>query len=139
MGKALARTMMRFLVWLYRTCGGRIGGTMFGAPVLLLTTTGRKSGRPWTNPLMFQPDGDRFVIVASNGGSDRHPGWWLNLRNNPQATIQIGRETLPVTATRTRGAERDRLFGLMVSAYQGYAGYERKTTRKIPVVLLERR
>jgi len=139
MGKAVARNMMRFLVWLYRVSGGRIGGKMFGAPVLLLTTTGRKSGRPWTNPLLFQPDGDSFVIVASNGGSDRHPAWWLNLRSDPQATIQIGRETLPVTATRVSDAERDRLFGLMVKAYQGYANYERKTTRKIPVILLERR
>jgi deazaflavin-dependent oxidoreductase (nitroreductase family) len=138
-GKAFARNFIKLMVWLYRRSGGRIGGRMFGSPVLLLTSTGRRSGRPWTNPLLFQPDGDRFVIIASNGGAPRHPAWWLNLRSNPEATIQIGGETLPVTATRVSGAERDRLWALMVNAYQGYANYERKTTRKIPVVLLERR
>jgi len=135
----MAKTLMRVLVWLYRVSGGRIGGTMFGAPVLLLTTTGRRTGRPWTNPLMYQPDGDGYVIVASNGGSDRHPGWWLNLRKTPEATIQLGREVIPVTATRASGAERDRLFDMMVKAYKGYATYETKTTRKIPVIRLARR
>ena len=139
MGKAVARTMMRFLVWLYRTSGGRVAGKMFGAPLLILTTTGRRSGRPWSNPLMYQRDGDGYVIVASNAGADRHPGWWLNLRRNPEANIQIGREVIPVTATRVSGAERDRLFALMVNAYKGYANYETKTTRKIPVVRLARR
>jgi len=139
MGKALARGFMRFMVWLYRRSGGRIGGKMFGAPVLLLTSTGRRSGRPWTNPLLYQPDGDRFVIIASNGGSDKHPAWWLNLRSNPEASIEIGAESIPVTAARMSGAERDRLWGLMVKAYGGYANYERKTTRKIPVILLTRR
>ena len=139
MGKAVARTLMRFLVWLYRSSGGRVAGSMFGAPLLLLTTTGRRTGRPWTNPLMYQPDGDGYVIVASNGGSDRHPGWWLNLRRHPEATIQIRREVVPVTATRVSGAERDRLFALMVKAYKGYASYETKTTRKIPVIRLARR
>src|SRR2546425_13064264 len=131
MGKSLARGLMRFMVWLYRRSGGRIGGKLFGAPVLLLTSTGRRSGRPWTNPLLYQPDGDRFVIIASNNGSDKHPAWWLNLRSNPEAAIQIGTESIPVTAARMSGAERDRLWGLMVKAYGGYANYETKTTRKI--------
>jgi deazaflavin-dependent oxidoreductase (nitroreductase family) len=135
----VAKTLMRFLVWLYRVSGGRVAGTMFGAPLLLLTTTGRRTGNPWTNPLMYQPDGDGYIIVASNGGSDKHPGWWLNLRKNPEATIQIRKEVIPVTATRVTGAERERLFGVMVRAYKGYANYETKTTRKIPVVRLARR
>jgi F420H(2)-dependent quinone reductase len=109
---------------------------MFGAPILLITTTGRKSGRPWTNPVMYQRDGDGYVVVASNGGASRHPGWWLNLRRHAAATIQVGREVIPVTATRTSGAERERLFGLMVKAYKGFAAYETKTERKIPVVRL---
>jgi F420H(2)-dependent quinone reductase len=136
MGKATARTFMRLMVWLYRSTGGRIGGKMFGAPILLITTTGRKSGRPWTNPVMYQRDGDGYVVIASNGGAPRHPGWWLNLRSHPDATIQVGREVVPVTATRTSGAERERLFGLMTKAYKGFADYETKTTRKIPVVRL---
>jgi deazaflavin-dependent oxidoreductase (nitroreductase family) len=139
MGKAFARGFMRLVVWLYRRSGGRIGGTMRGAPVLLLTSTGRRSGRPWTNPLIYQPDGDRFVIIASNGGAPRHPAWWLNLRSTPEATIEVGKESIPVKATRVSGAERDRLWALMLKAYSGYANYQRKTTRKIPVILLERR
>jgi F420H(2)-dependent quinone reductase len=71
---------------------------MFGVPLLLLTTTGRRSGRSWTVPLMYEAVDDRWVIIASNGGSPRHPAWWLNLRGQPNASIQIGRETFPVTA-----------------------------------------
>ena len=136
MSKAFARTAMRMMVWLYRRSGGRIGGSMRGAPLLLITTTGRKSGRPWTNPVMYQRDGDGYVVIASNSGKPQHPGWWLNLRAHPEATIQIGREVIPVAATRTFGAERDRLLTLMIKAYKGYADYETKTTRKIPVVRL---
>jgi deazaflavin-dependent oxidoreductase (nitroreductase family) len=80
------------------TRGGRIGGKMFGAPVLLLTTTGRRSGRSWTVPLLYQPDDDRWVIIASNGGNAKHPAWWLNLQAQPDASVQIGRQTYPVTA-----------------------------------------
>jgi F420H(2)-dependent quinone reductase len=138
-GKAMQRGFMRTAAWLYRRSGGKIGGTMRGAPVLILTTTGRKSGRPWTNPVIYQPDGDRFVIIASNAGAPKHPGWWLNLRGHPEATIQVGPESIPVTARAVAGEERDRLWSLMTKAYPGYDGYQKKTTRKIPVVLLERR
>lgn len=139
MSKAFTRGFLRLLVWLYRRSGGRIGGTMLGAPVLLLTTTGRRSGRPWTTPLIYQPDGDRFVIVASNGGADRNPGWWRNLRSQPDVTVQIGREVHPVKATTVTGTERDRLWELMVQVFKQYDTYQSRTTRQIPVVLLERR
>jgi F420H(2)-dependent quinone reductase len=138
-GKALARGFMRTAVWLYRRSRGKIGGTMKGAPVLLLTTTGRKSGRPWTVPVLYQADGDRWVIIASNGGNPRHPAWWLNLRSQPAASVQIGRETHPVTAVETAGEERERLWRRMADMYKGYDEYARKTTRAIPVVLLRRR
>jgi deazaflavin-dependent oxidoreductase (nitroreductase family) len=138
-GKALARGFMRTAVWLYRRSGGKIGGTMNGAPVLLLTTTGRKSGRPWTVPVLYQAVGDRWVIIASNGGNPRHPAWWLNLRSQPAASVQIGRETYPVTAVETAGEERERLWRRMADMYKGYEEYARKTTRAIPVVLLRRR
>ena len=138
-GKAVARGFLRTAVWLYRRSGGKIGGKMFGAPVLLLTTTGRKSGRSWTVPLMYQTDGDRWVIIASNGGSPRHPAWWLNLRSLPDASVQIGRETYPVTAVETAGEDRQRLFRRMADMYKGYDAYTRKTTRTLPVVLLLRR
>jgi deazaflavin-dependent oxidoreductase (nitroreductase family) len=138
-GKALTRGFLRTAVWLYRRSGGRIGGKMFGAPLLLLTTTGRKSGRSWTVPLMYQVDRDRWVIIASNGGSAKHPAWWLNLRSQPDASAQIGRETYPVTAAETTGEERERLWRRMADMYKGYDGYAQKTTREIPVVVLQRR
>lgn len=138
-GKALTRGFLRTAVWVYRRSGGRIGGKMFGAPLLLLTTTGRKSGRSWTVPLMYQIDGDRWVIIASNGGSAKHPAWWLNLRSQPDASAQIGRETYPVTAVETTGEERERLWRRMADMYKGYDGYAQKTTREIPVVVLQRR
>lgn len=113
---------------------------MSGAPVLLLTTTGRKSGRPWTVPLMYQKiDDGRWVIIASNGGSARHPAWWFNLRSQPDASVQIGRQTYPVTAVETAGEERERLWRRMADMYKGYDAYTKKTTREIPVVVLHRR
>jgi F420H(2)-dependent quinone reductase len=133
------RGFLRTAVWLYRRSGGKLGGKMFGAPVLLLTTTGRKSGRSWTVPLMYQTEGDRWVIIASNGGSARHPAWWLNLRSQPDASVQIGRQTYLVTAVETAGEDRERLWQQMADMYKGYDGYARKTTRQIPVVVLQRR
>jgi deazaflavin-dependent oxidoreductase (nitroreductase family) len=133
------RGFLRTAVWLYRRSGGKLGGKMFGAPVLLLTTTGRKSGRSWTVPLLYQTDGDRWVIIASNGGSARHPAWWLNLRSQPDASVQIGRQTYLVTAVETAGEDRERLWQQMADMYKGYDGYARKTTRRIPVAVLQRR
>jgi deazaflavin-dependent oxidoreductase (nitroreductase family) len=112
---------------------------MFGVPVLLLTTTGRKSGRSWTVPVMYQTDGDRWVIIASNGGNAKHPAWWLNLRSRPEASVQIGRETFLVSATETAGEQREYLWRRMADMYKGYDAYARKTTRRIPVVLLQKR
>jgi F420H(2)-dependent quinone reductase len=138
-GKALSRGFMCTAVWVYRRSGGKVGGTMFGAPLLLLTTVGRKSGRSWTVPVMYQADGDRWVVIASNGGKATQPAWWLNLRSQPEASVQIGRETYPVTAVEAAGEERERLWRRMADMYKGYDGYARKTTRRIPVVLLHRR
>ena len=135
----MARTFMRAMVWVYRRSGGRIGGSMRGAPVLLVTTTGRVSGQPWTTPVLYQPDGDGWVVIASNAGSPKHPGWWRNLRKHPEATVEIGRDSYPVTARETEGDERERLWQKMVGAYSGYEGYRKKTSRRIPVVKLDRR
>jgi F420H(2)-dependent quinone reductase len=136
LGKAMARGFLRTAVWAYRRSGGRVGGRMFGVPVLLLTTRGRKSGRSWTVPLMFQPDGDGWVIIASNGGSPRHPAWWLNLRAASTASAQIGRDVHPVAATEVTGDERDRLWRVMTAVYPTYDQYATKTSRTIPVVSL---
>ncbi len=123
---------------LYRASGGRVGSRIAGLDVLLLTTTGSKSGQPRTTPLGFLRDGDAYVIVASNGGSDRHPAWYFNLRNDPRARLEIGGETFEVTAETMQGAERARVWSRVVQAGPGYAGYERRTSREIPLVRLTR-
>jgi F420H(2)-dependent quinone reductase len=88
---------------------------------------------------MYQPEDDGWVLIASNGGSPRHPAWWLNLRSRPDAVVQIGRETYPVTAAEVDGADRERLWRRMADIYKGYDGYAQKTTRTIPVVRVRRR
>ena len=123
----------------YRLSGGRMGGHMGKAPVLLLTTTGRKTGKPRTTPLLYLKDGDNLILVASYGGAPMHPIWWLNLQANPQAEVEIGSKKLPVTARQADAQERQRLWPLLVDMYPGYADYQKKTTREIPVVILSPR
>ncbi|MDP9261646.1 MAG: nitroreductase family deazaflavin-dependent oxidoreductase [Actinomycetota bacterium] len=124
---------------LYRLTGGNVGGKMRNAPVLLLTTTGRKSGQPRTNPLLYTDAGDNaYMVIASKGGSDQHPFWYLNLQANPLAEVTIGRQTLPVRARTAEGEERERLWRALADLNPGYDGYAKKTTRHIPVVVLER-
>ncbi len=108
----------------YRLTGGLIGGNVLGAPVLLLITTGRKSARQRTTPLLYLRDDQDMVIVASNGGNDRHPAWWLNLEANPQAEVQVGSVTKKVRAERAKQKERSRLWPLLVDVYSGYEGYQ---------------
>jgi deazaflavin-dependent oxidoreductase (nitroreductase family) len=124
---------------LYRLTGGRLGGKAFGAPVLLLSTRGRKSGKLRTNPLLYLQDGDRAVIVASKGGAPRHPAWFLNLAANPDVTVQRGRERLAMLAHEADDDERARYWPQMVAMYPGYATYQEKTSRRIPLVVLEPR
>jgi deazaflavin-dependent oxidoreductase (nitroreductase family) len=123
----------------FRANGGIVGGPFAGAPMLLLTTTGAKSGERRTTPLVYLPDGDRFVIIASKGGAPTHPGWYHNLLAHPQTTIEVGTETIPVTATVVTGAERDRLYAEQARLRPAFAEYQAKTTRRIPVIALERR
>ncbi len=133
----ITRWFMKLAVALYRGSGGRIGGTRKSAPVLLLTTTGRKSGAPRTKPVIYQRDDQRFVVIASGAGSDRHPSWWLNLRSTPEATIELGKYKIAVTAREADDAEQDRLWALMVAAYPGYNDYTARTSRKMAVIVLE--
>ena len=124
---------------LLRRTGGKIAGKMFKQPMMLLTTTGRRSGQPRSTPLMCIRDGDRYLAVASFGGDDRDPQWFKNLRANPDATIQLGTDTIPVRATVATGEEKNALWPKVLAAYKGYDNYQRKTERDIPVVILERR
>ena len=123
--------------WLYRSTGGVIGGRFRGGPVLLLTTVGRRTGLARTRPLIYFPDGNAFVIVGSNGGRDVHPAWYFNLRSNPIATIEVGRKRLRVKARQAGGAERDRLWQLVIRTLPFYADYQAKTRREIPLMILE--
>lgn len=124
-------------VSLFRATDGRIGGRMVGSPVLLLVTTGRKTGLKRTTPLLYLDDGGRYAIVASNGGAPKHPVWWLNLRADPEATVEIGGRKARVRATRAQGEERARLWKGLVRMYGPYETYQKRTDREIPVILLE--
>ncbi len=130
------------LVWrthrrVYRATGGRLGRSFAGMPVGLLTVTGRRSGRPRTATLPYLRDGDAHVLVASNAGEPTDPDWVLNLRANPEATYQLGRTIVRVRAREADGEERDRLWALATGANPDYREYERRTQRRLPVVVLE--
>ncbi len=122
----------------FRANGGKVGGPFEGAPLLLLTTTGAKSGQRRTMPLMYLPDGERIVIFASKAGAPTNPDWYHNLVAHPGATIEVGTETFDVTATIVTGEERDRLYAKQAALHPGFADYQQKTTRQIPVIVLER-
>lgn len=124
---------------LYRRSGGRIGGKAGGVQMLILTTTGRRSGQPRETMLNYGVDGDRLVLVASFGGDDRHPQWYRNLEANPEVTVQIGTETRPMLAATASPEEKPRLWATMIATYSGYDGYQRRTEREIPVVVLSPR
>ena len=133
---ALFRLATGIHIELFRRTGGRIGSQAGKLPMLLLTTTGRKSGQPRTVPLAYLADGDRKVLVASFGGDDRHPQWYRNLEASGEATIQIGSETQKARAVTASPEERAELWPKVVALYGGYAGYQKKTTREIPLVIL---
>lgn len=122
---------------LYRATDGFIGASI-GAPMLLLTTVGRKSGRTRTTPLLYLEKGSNWVIVGSNAGDDRHPAWWLNLQANPVATIQIRGARMRVRARKASGQEKSDLWPRFVNLHSGYQTYQQRTKRDIPLVILER-
>ena len=123
----------------FRANGGKVGGPFDGAPVVLITTTGAKTGRRRTNPLVYTTDGDRVVIIASKAGAPTNPDWYHNLKANPDVTVEIGDETFEATAEEATGDERDRLFNAQAEAMPGFKDYETKTTRRIPVMVLTRK
>ena len=130
--RAISRTHGR----VYRASGGRLLGRVAGMPVLLLTTTGRRSGRPRTAALTYFRDSADLVVIGSYGGSDLPPAWWLNLQRDPRARVLIGGTTSRVTARAATAEEHDRLWPLVTSAYPGYARYQERTARPVPIVML---
>jgi deazaflavin-dependent oxidoreductase (nitroreductase family) len=129
----------RLNVPLYRLSGGRVGGRVADAPVLLLTTTGRKSGLPRTAPVVYLADGQNVVVIGSNAGHDRSPAWSLNLKASPEAEVEIGRERRQVRARLAEGEERARLWRLHNEQYSGFDEYEARTDRDIALFVLEAR
>lgn len=119
----------------FHATGGNVGGPN---PLVLLTTTGARSGRPRTTPVAYSTDGDHLVILASNAGKPTHPDWYHNLLANPLVTVELGTERFQAHASVATGAERERLFAQHVALMPGFAQYQHHTTRQIPVVVLER-
>ena len=121
----------------FRANEGKVGGQFEGGTLLLLHTVGAKSGQPRVNPVAYQDLGDGVAVFASKAGAPTNPDWYYNLLANPQVTAEIGTETRPFVARVAEGAERQRIWEAQKSANPGFAEYERKTTRQIPVVILQ--
>jgi deazaflavin-dependent oxidoreductase (nitroreductase family) len=122
----------------FRANGGKVGGNFEGAPLLLLHSTGAKSGKERVHPMMYLPDDGRLVVFASKAGMPTNPDWYHNLVANPRASVEVGTDTVDVNARVATGDERERLWSRQKELYPGFAEYEQKTTREIPVIVLER-
>jgi deazaflavin-dependent oxidoreductase (nitroreductase family) len=120
----------------YRATGGKLFGRMGRSPILLLNTVGRKSGRKRTSPLLYVMDGEDFVIIASKGGAPNHPAWYLNLKANPDATVEVGDREVRVRAEEVDSEEKVRLWQKMVEMYPTYVHYQTKTKREIALLVL---
>ena len=123
----------------FRANAGKVGGVFEGATVLLLHTTGAKSGAPRTNPLVYLPDGEHWVIIASKGGAPKNPDWYYNLLAHPEMPIEVGTDTIDVEAKEVTGPERDELYARQVARFASFGDYEKATARKIPVIRLTRK
>jgi deazaflavin-dependent oxidoreductase (nitroreductase family) len=132
----MLKLILKVIVFLYNVSGGRIGGKMGQVPVLLLTTTGRKTGKQRTLPLVYIMDGSAYVITASAGGADKHPGWFFNIRSNPQATIQVKDKHITVMAEIAGPEKKPELWARLVEVAPNFAGYQKRTSREIPMVIL---
>ena len=122
----------------FRANGGKVTGMFAGAPLILLTTTGARTGQPRTSPLVYTTDNGRLVVIGSKGGASTHPDWYHNLRANPEVTVEVESERFPARATVPEGAERERLFDQMAAQMPNFAEFQRNTTRQLPVIVLER-
>ncbi len=139
-GTLVVKLMSRINIWLFRASGGRLGSRFFGgAPVLLLTTVGRRSGKPRSAPLIYLEDGDNLVLVASKGGMSQHPVWYLNLVAHSDVEVQIGSEVRKLRARTASDEEKTKLWPRLNAVYGHYDEYQARTDRKIPVVICEPR
>ncbi len=136
-GSVVIRVMSAANVWVYRLTGGRVGGRFLrGAPVLLLTSIGCKSGQPRVAPLLYLRHGENLVIVASKGGMSRHPTWYRNVQANPEVEVEVGSERKKMRARTASPEEKATLWPKLVAMYPDYDDYQARTEREIPVVVL---
>jgi F420H(2)-dependent quinone reductase len=136
MQKLILNWVLSVAVFLYRVTGGRVGGSMSGVLVLLLTTTGRKSGKERTVPLVYIRDGAAYVVTASAGGSDKHPGWFFNVSSNPNVTIQVKDQQIRAKAEVASPQKKSELWPQLLKVAPNFASYQRHTSRDIPMVIL---
>ena len=122
----------------FRTNGGKVSGQFAGAPMIIVTHEGAKSGKTYTTPLVYSKDGDRCVIIASKAGAPNNPSWYHNLVAHPEVTLEIGNEKFKAKAAEVKGVERDRLFEAQAKMMPQFNEYQKKTSRKIPVLVLVR-
>ena len=137
--KSIFRGVLSLMVFLYRLTGGSIAGKVQGLPVLLPTTTGRKSGKLRTVPLGYLRDGSTYVITASYNGLPRHPAWFFNLQSHPEATVQVKKVQMPVTAEVANPEKKRELWARLLEVAPVYANYQKRTSREIPMVILHPR
>jgi deazaflavin-dependent oxidoreductase (nitroreductase family) len=133
------RTVGKLNAPIYRLTRGRVGGKLGKAPILLLTTTGRKSGQPRTAPVLYLADGDNFVVINTNAGNEKTPAWSLNLRANPEAAVEVGSRRVEVRSRLAEGEERADLWRRHMQQYSGWEFYESKLDREVGVFVLEPR
>jgi deazaflavin-dependent oxidoreductase (nitroreductase family) len=129
----------RQLIEEFRANRGKSDGPMAGRALLLLNTTGARSGQQRTTPMMYIPDDDHLIVLASNAGAPKHPDWYRNLVAHPEVTVEVGNETFNATAVVTEGSERERIWTKVVGQYPFFADHQAKITRQIPVIVLKRR
>lgn len=130
------RVMGKAHGWLLRISNGRLGSRMANGPILLLVTTGRRSGKERTNALLYIKDDSDFVVTATNAGQDHAPGWYFNLQSTPQAIVEVGGERVAVRASEVHPPESEDLWDRLVAIYGGYSGYRQRTSRPIPIIRL---
>lgn len=134
--KPIIKLFLSLYIFLYRRTNGSVGGMMQGLKVLLLTTTGRKSGKERTTPLGYFEDGDATIIIASNAGSERNPGWFFNLKSSPKVMIEIKNRRMEAVAEPANPEERTRLWARLIELSPSYDKYQKRISREIPMVIL---
>lgn len=131
----VVRALSRLNVWIYRASGGRLANRIDGRPICLVTLARRRSGKPAMIPLMYTPHGEDVLLVASLGGAPDNPAWYHNVKHHPRVSVQLGRHRRNMMAREALGAERERLWPVVVASFPAYEAYQRKTTRMLPILV----